>query len=186
MEPEFQSRPPQYPPIVPDAPQSTPGHQGYAGRGGTASIGIALIVLGVLFLGARLIPGIAWWTWWPAVIIAGGFVTMITPSRSQGWGVERVADGLGTVLFGLVLLGNTTGFVSWQVWFTLLSLWPVLLVSAGIGLLGRAAGQSWLRGVASVPIWIAMVYAVGATWSGTALAVNPSLFPFNYIPFPFQ
>jgi hypothetical protein len=150
------------------------------------SFGAVLIVLGVLFLVARLIPGIEWWSVWPAAIVVGGLVTMITPGGEYGWGVERVADGIGTVLFGLILLGNTTGLISWSVWFELLSLWPVLLVSAGIGLLGRAAGQGWLRGVASVPIWIAMVYAVGVAWSGSPLMVDPSVFPFDRIPFLLQ
>jgi hypothetical protein len=46
------------------------------------------------------------------------------------WG--RAADGIGMAGFALFLLLNTTGVLPWSFWFDALSLWPVLLMSAGV------------------------------------------------------
>jgi len=59
--------------------------------------------------------------------------------------VRRVLDGLVVVAIGLVLLGNTTGVLPWSVWFTILMLWPLLLVAAGIDIIGRSLDNTWLR-----------------------------------------
>ena len=169
---------------APCAPARTETHR--AARGGGATVGVVLIVLGAAFLAAQFVPGIRWWTLWPLGIVVLGLVQVVTPGHAQGWGIERVADGMGTMLFGLLLLGNTTGYVSWSVWLTLLSLWPVLLISGGIALLGTASGQEWLRALASIPIWITILYAAGLAWTGAPLPVDlmPLPFTFEMTPFP--
>ncbi|PKQ15181.1 MAG: hypothetical protein CVT67_10625 [Actinobacteria bacterium HGW-Actinobacteria-7] len=156
-----------------------------AARGGGTTLGVALIVIGAVFLAAQVLPGLTWWTLWPVLIVVMGLAMVVTPSRWHGWGVERVADGIGTALFGLLLLANTTGYVSWQVWFTLLSLWPVLLISAGIGLLAKASGQDWLRAVASVPVWIVLLYAAGLWWAGAPLPIQLPAMPSDFLSTPF-
>lgn len=155
------------------APPATDGSPGAPSRdrGGMAWMGVVLVVIGAIFLVAQLVPGIAWWTVWPAGIVVLGVAQMVTPGR-MGWSIERVSDGIGTVVLGLFLLGNTTGYISWAAWGTLLALWPVLLISAGIGLLGKAADQSWLRALAPVVIWLAMAYAAAMWWNGAPLPVE--------------
>ena len=43
-----------------------------------------------------------------SIIVAAGVIQAVTPGR-EGWNVNRLFDGLVSVAFGLVLLGNTTG-----------------------------------------------------------------------------
>ena len=63
---------------------------------------------------------------------------------------DRVFEGLGTVIFGLVLLGNTTGYISWSVWWIVVTLWPALVIAARARHprrkgSGRAGSASWRR-----------------------------------------
>ncbi len=147
------------PPVPPAPPSSARRRSGVAG-------GFILIAIGLLFLAGQIVPGLAWWRLWPALIVFVGAVQMFTPSHHDEWGVERIMDGVGTVLFGLVLLGNTLGIVSWTVWWTLLMLWPVLLIALGVSILGRGLHQSWLRAMAPLLIWIALGYAVATSFTG--------------------
>lgn len=153
-------------------------------RRSRVTAGVVLIVLGVAFLAAQFVPGFDWWTLWPLAIVVVGVVQIVTPGPWRGWGVERVSDGIGTILLGMLLLGNTTGYVSWSVWWILLSLWPVLLISAGIALLGKASGQEWLRALASIPVWITMIYAAGLAWTGAPLPIELAPVPFSLFTVP--
>lgn len=144
------------PPSVPPSPK----------RRGGVGLGVILIALGMLFLAGELVPGITWGTMWPAFIILLGVIQMVTPDPRDGWGILRVEDGIGTVILGSVLLGNTTGFISWDVWRTLLSLWPVVLIAIGLAVIGRAVEQTWLRALAPVAIWLAFGYAVATSFTG--------------------
>lgn len=141
----------------------------------SASFGIILIVIGVVALLAQLIPGVEWWSMWPLIIVALGVARMFAPSRSRDWRSEPVVDGIGTVLFGLVLLGNTTGFLSWTVWWTLLLLWPVFIVALGVSILGKGLGMTWVRVLAAVLIWAALAYAVIAD---RGIVGAPNTWPF--------
>jgi hypothetical protein len=125
-------------------------------------------MLGVVFLATQLIPGMAWWNMWPLLIVVGGFIQMVTPDQRDGWGVNRIFEGIGTTLIGLVFLGNTMGYISWSVWWVLLTLWPVLLISIGLSVLGRGLQQSWLKTLSTVVLWLALAYAVSASFTGAA------------------
>jgi hypothetical protein len=157
------------PPSVPQEPK----------RRGGVGLGAILIALGVLFLIGQFVPGITWGTMWPAFIILLGVIQIVTPDPRDGWGVLRVQDGIGTLILGSVLLGNTTGFISWDVWRTLLYLWPVVLISIGVSMIGKAVGQTWLRALAPVAIWVAFAYAVAVSLTGAAgvPAAQPMLRP---------
>ena len=98
-----------------------------------------------------------------------GVVQVFTPG-SSGWGIDRVLDGLGTVIFGLVLLGNTTGYISWSVWWVVVTLWPALVIALGLTILAKGLGQSWLRIVATLVIWVTLAYAVAVSWTGSTMA----------------
>lgn len=147
------------------APAVPPEPPHYRPRGGIG-IGVILIAIGVVFLIAQFIPGIVWWQMWPLLVILVGGIQIITPDPRSGWGVARIMDGIGTLIVGFVLLGNTTGVISWGVWWTILTLWPVLLVAIGLGIIGRAIEQTWVRALAPVVIWIAFAYAVATSLTG--------------------
>lgn len=146
---------------VPPASASPDSHR----RGGIG-IGIVLIALGLMFLIGQFVPGLAWWQMWPLFVVLLGGIQIVTPDPHSGWGVSRIMDGVGTVLVGLVLLGNTTGYISWGVWWILLTLWPVFLIAFGIAIVGRALHQSWIRMLAPIVIWVALAYAVAASLTG--------------------
>lgn len=74
--------------------------------------------------------------------------------------LKRVLEGLTVVAVGLVLLGNTTGWIPWEVWWSIASLWPLLLIAAGIDLIGRSLDNTWLRALGSLVVIGGLAYAV--------------------------
>lgn len=146
-------------------------------RSGAASTGIFLIVLGGVLLAAQFVPGIAWWQLWPLLIVVGGIVQIVTPIPWRGWGLERVADGLGTALFGVILLGNTTGYIPWDMWLTFISLWPALLIAAGIGIIGSSTGQAWVKVLGSMVVWAVLLYSAAIAVTG----IGPLLPTFSLV-----
>ncbi len=82
--------------------------------------------------------------------------------------VRRVLDGLVIVAVGVVLLANTTGFLPWGVWWSIASLWPLLLVAAGIDIIGKGMDNEWLRILSSFVVIGGLAYG--------ALVMTPSGF----------
>ena len=84
--------------------------------------------------------------------------------------LNRVIEGLTTVSFGLILLANSAGVLSWRVWLTLFSLWPLLLIAIGVEIVGKGAKQDWLRVLSSLIVlgglaWVVFVAPVaGCGW----------------------
>jgi hypothetical protein len=64
--------------------------------------------------------------------------------------VKRVFEGLTLVLIGVILLLNTTGSLPWSVWLHVLSLWPLLLVAAGLDIIAKGIDAEWLRVISSL------------------------------------
>lgn len=179
--------PPTTPPHAPAAPAIPPGDRGRRHPHGLG-FGIVLVVLGVALLAAQFIPGVSWGELWPLIIVALGVGQMVTPGWGDERGVMRVFDGFGTVLIGLVFLGNTLGYIEWSVWFVLLTLWPVLLIALGISIIGKGIGQQWLRAVAPVVIWAALALAVASSLTPKApitlpetITIQPTTVPFIII-----
>jgi hypothetical protein len=108
---------------------------------------------------------------WPVLIIFGGIMTVVNPGGEPL--VKRVAEGLGSISFGLVLLGNTFGYLPWSVWITVLSLWPVLLVALGIELVGRGLRMDWIRAASNVVLILALAYAVFVMQPASGRTVFP-------------
>lgn len=159
--------PPSPPTVGPQAPP--PGAAGPRSRppmGPGAGLGIALIVIGLLILVTRLVPGLAWWTLWPLVIVGAGLFTAFTPGP-HGWGIYRLFDGLSTAAIGLVILAVTTGYVGFGVFWEIVHLWPVLLIALGLELLGKANHSSWVRAVGSIVVIAALAYAVAVSATGS-------------------
>ncbi len=74
--------------------------------------------------------------------------------------LKRAAEGLTLVAVGLILLGNTLGVIPWGVWWNILSLWPILLVAAGIDIIGRGTDNAWLRVLSSLLVIAGLAYGV--------------------------
>jgi len=58
--------------------------------------------------------------------------------------IGRVRNGAIFISAGVVLLLNTTGYLSWTVWANILSLWPVALIAIGIELLFKKTRLSFI------------------------------------------
>lgn len=158
------------PAVPPSAPAGTatpePGRSPRGHDGGGLFFGVVLILVGVAILVSRFLPGVDVWQLWPLLIIVPGAVQCVTPGAG-GWSAHRFFDGLMTVGIGSLLLANTTGMLPWSVWWEVLRLWPVLLISAGLGILGRSTGQGWLRAMGTVVVLLAFLYAIAVTAAGT-------------------
>jgi hypothetical protein len=139
-------------------------------RGAGASVGIVLILIGMALLVAQLLPNVSILMLWPLLIIVPGLVQCFTPGH-EGWTIHRFFDGLVTIAIGLIFLGNTTGVLSWGVWWQVLQLWPVLLISAGLGILGKSMGQDWIRVLGTVAVLFAFALAVTTSSSGSPLRI---------------
>ncbi|TDB38143.1 MAG: hypothetical protein D9V44_08885 [Actinobacteria bacterium] len=85
--------------------------------------------------------------------------------------LKRIAEGLTVIAVGLVFLGNTFGVIPWGVWWNILSLWPLLLISAGIDVIGRGTDNTWLRVLSSLLVIAGLAWGVfamptnGGSWS---------------------
>jgi len=145
-------------PPIPPAPRRD--------RRGGVTAGVILIAVGAVFLAGQMIPGVAWWNLWPLLVVLGGVVQMFTPDHRDTWTVWRIFEGLGTVLVGVVLLGNALGVVSWGVWWTFIMLWPALVIALGVSVLGRGLHQMWLRGAGTLIVWLTLAYAVAVSVTG--------------------
>jgi len=78
---------------------------------------------------------------------------------------KRALEGLTVIAVGCILLANTTGALPWSVWISILSLWPVALVAAGIDIIGKSTEQTWLRVLASLLVIGALAYgALAMPW----------------------
>jgi hypothetical protein len=123
-----------------------------------------------------MVPGLAWWNLWPLIVVLAGVIQMFTPGRQGDWRPGRVLDGLGAVIVGCVLLGNTLGILAWGLWWTFATMWPVLIIALGISILGRGLRQSWLRSVSPLLIWAALGYAVATSLTGVGgIGATPQL-----------
>ena len=180
--------PPTSPPRAPSVPATPAGDDRPRKTGRGVGLGIVLIALGAAMLWAQFLPGVEWMQLWPLIIVAVGLGQMVTPGWGDERGVMRVMDGFGTVLIGLVFLGNTLGYIAWSVWFVLLTLWPVLLIAAGISIIGKGIGQQWLRALAPLVIWAALGLAVASSLTAKApvtvpqtITIQPTTVPFIII-----
>lgn len=153
-------------PEAPPAPPAPPVGGGPAApepprepRRGGITAGIVLIVIGVMFLLAQFVPGVAWFNVWPLIIIVAGLIQAFTPGK-EGWSVNKMFDGFVTVAVGGVFLAITTGVVGWSVWGRILTLWPVLVIAIGLDLLGKALHTTWVRILGSLAVIAGLAIAV--------------------------
>jgi hypothetical protein len=58
--------------------------------------------------------------------------------------IARIRNGVILISVGLVFLLNNLGYVPWDVWFRVISLWPVILVALGIEIIFKKTRLSFL------------------------------------------
>jgi hypothetical protein len=80
---------------------------------------------------------------------------------------KRIGEGFELIAIGGILLANTVGALPWSVWLSILSLWPVWLVAAGVDLIGKSTDRAWVRVLASLMMIAALLYGALAMSPGT-------------------
>ena len=85
---------------------------------------------------------------------------------------KRAADGIGLCVWATFLLLTTTGVLPWSFWMDAISLWPLLIMSAGIQITFEKTRTPWL-----VLLGPAVVLA-GLVWVATG--PNPDLSSGNW------
>jgi len=83
----------------------------------------------------------------------------------------QILKGLTIILFGVILLLNNLNILEWSVWYNIFRLWPVLLISLGIGLIFRRR-LSWL---APMVILVGIIFGVSAGQMGIDLNLESKI-----------
>lgn len=138
----------------PRVPEETPA----GGQGSRFALwaGVGLIVLGGLLLVSQFVPEIRLWRWWPVIVVAIGIRRLFGPA-GRGWTLHDLGEGLTITTLGVVLLAQTLGFVRWDVWRSILRLWPTLIVALGFELLGKGTRSEPVRFLGSVVVIAALL-----------------------------
>jgi hypothetical protein len=63
-------------------------------------------------------------------------------ARRPDW--QRIADGVFLMGLGVFVLLNTTGQLPWTFWYDALTLWPIVIVSAGLRIAVERSRVAWL------------------------------------------
>ena len=80
--------------------------------------------------------------------------------------VKRVMGGLTFVTVGGILLANQLGYLPWTVWGSILSLWPVWVIAAGIDIIGASLKSPFIRVLSSLVFIGALLYGALAAPAG--------------------
>jgi hypothetical protein len=82
--------------------------------------------------------------------------------------IRRVFSGLNVIAIGMILLANTLGYLPWGVWWSILSLWPLLLVAAGLDILGKAFDAKVLQAVSGAIVLGGLAFGALVLPAGSA------------------
>jgi len=80
--------------------------------------------------------------------------------------VERISNGLYILLFGLVILWISLGFISSNVVFHLLRLWPLFFVVAGIEIIFKKTKFHFLKIISTVIVICSVIGVIYASQGG--------------------
>ncbi|MHB8840739.1 MAG: LiaI-LiaF-like domain-containing protein, partial [Candidatus Aquicultor sp.] len=106
-----------------------------SGARGGIIVGIVLVTLGIIFLLNNLFPGMEFNRLWPVIIIVLGLAVLISAFIPPFRG-GRIIRGLFWITIGTILLLNTLDIIPFSYWLNLAVFWPVLIIAAGVGVLG--------------------------------------------------
>lgn len=119
--------------------------------------GSLLVFAGALLLISQFVPQVQAWRYWPLIIVALGIRQLFGPSQGP-WKLHHLGEGLTTIAIGAVFLGQMTGNLPWNVWLNLLRLWPLLLVSFGLEIIGKSLRSEFVRLLGSLVIAAGIIY----------------------------
>lgn len=97
--------------------------------------------------------------------------------------MKKGFGGLFVLLVGFILLGNTTGFLSWNVWDLLWKFWPVFIIFAGIEMLDVAKQVKFII-AAIVTIIVLGVVVTTLQSSQTKMNSQEELNPESFMVIP--
>ena len=96
---------------------------------GSITIGILLILVGVLLIAIQLYPPLSDWVSWPMIVLGIGLIFMVA-SLTSGNGDLAIPGFINTGIGGILLYQNVTG--NWDSWSYM---WALILVFIGLGIL---------------------------------------------------
>ena len=100
--------------------------------------GFFLFFVGLCVLLEEFVIGVEWWQFWPLFLVIGGIGQMIIPGK-RGHCKSRFVHGFMHFAFGVAALPFSLGFVSMVSLIPIfLDLWPILLITCGLLILGAA------------------------------------------------
>jgi hypothetical protein len=137
--------------------------------------GVALVLVGIALLVSQFAPGIRLWRFWPLIIIAFGVRAMFGSSGTP-WSIKALTEGLFTVALGLIFLGQMLGYLAWDVWLNILSLWPLLLIAVGLEIVGKGLRSEWVRALGNLVVIGGLAYGalVMTGTGGWPIALMPA------------
>lgn len=153
-------------------------------RSGAVWWGVILIVGGLALLASQIMPEFQLWRFWPLIIIAFGIRAMFGTSGTP-WSVKALTEGLSTVAFGLIFLGQMLGYLDWDVWLNILRLWPLLLVALGLEIAGKGLKSEWVRALGNIVVigglaYGALVMTSTGGWSPVLFVQTGETLPFEF------
>jgi uncharacterized membrane protein len=97
--------------------------------------------------------------------------------------MKKGFGGLIVLLIGIVLLSNTTGFLSWNVWNLLWRFWPLFIVIAGLQMLDVSPK---VKNIIAVVIVIIVIGIIVTTMRVTTPKIqdNEELNPESFMVIP--
>lgn len=153
-------------------------------RSGAVWWGVVLIVGGLMLLASQLMPGFQLWRFWPLIIVAFGIRAMFGTTGTP-WSIKALTEGLSTVAFGLILLGQMLGYLAWDVWLNIIKLWPLLLVALGLEIAGKGLRSEWVRALGNLVVigglaFGALVMTPTGSWSPLVFVQTGETLPFEF------
>lgn len=104
--------------------------------------GLLVVFAGFEVVTALLIPSIAWWHYWPLLLIMAGIVRMVIPKPNVAH-APAFSQGLACFSVGVTFLCMSIGFIDWaSLGLMLKALWPLLIFIIILIILGIALDSS--------------------------------------------
>ena len=124
---------------MPPAPGTVPVSEPGAGIvSGALWFGFFLLFIGIVALFGMFVSNIAWWQFWPLILVISGIGMMVVPGRKTRR-MEHFVNGLMLFAFGVSALTMSLDIVSVSSLPEIFSdLWPMLLIMCGFFVLGTA------------------------------------------------